>query len=181
MDNVCNTFNPYLLWWFGVSDSQTDFNTPASQSYDVIGTTNAVLGTHYNIRAFWNAVPRSLWRDVPESEEYRWLLRTCQKFVSREELYFATSPTKDPDCLAGKLEWIQAHAPAWMHRQYFITPRKHKLGHRRELLIDDVEEHCRLFRKRGGKAILMPRPWNCARGQCPRAYILSELQRLTTL
>ena len=71
-----------------------------------------------------------------------------------------TSPTIDPDCLAGKLEWIHEFTPRWMHRQYLVGPRKQFCAHREALLIDDADKNVNTFREWGGQALLVPRPWN---------------------
>ena len=63
-----------------------------------------------------------------------------------------------PSALAGKLEWIHAHFPSWMHRQYAITPRKHLFARPDALLIDDVEENILDFEAGGGHGVLVPRP-----------------------
>ena len=58
------------------------------------------------------------------------------------------------------MEWIHAHFPSWMHRQYAITPRKHLFARPDALLIDDVEENILDFEAGGGHGVLVPRPWN---------------------
>ncbi len=42
----------------------------------------------------------------------------------------------------------------------FIGGKKHLLAHKDALLIDDRDENVAEFRHAGGKAILIPRPWN---------------------
>ena len=87
------------------------------------------------------------------------------------------SPTKDPECLAGKLEWIHNHFPAWMHRQFAITPRKHLFARPDSLLIDDYGENVERFKAHGGHAITVPRPWNDHWAADPRKYLEENWRR----
>jgi len=88
------------------------------------------------------------------------------------------SITIDPECLAGKLEWIHCHMPSWMHRQYAITPEKHRFGHPGALLIDDSPSNVDAFVARGGRGLLVPRPWNAVWGRDPRKYLQENLENL---
>ena len=101
-----------------------------------------------------------MWRTVPKSPQCDWLIEKAADIVGQEEVFLATSPTKDPPSHADKLHWIQDNLPEWIQRQYFITPRKWLLGKPGTVLFDDNIENCENFRKEGGEAILVPRPWN---------------------
>jgi hypothetical protein len=177
LDDVCNTLTPYLVWWFTNAIKPTDYSQLHNE--DVVAAVNRVT-PGWTKQSFWDQVSQKEWASVPESPELPWLLRTCQKVVGHS-IYIATSPTKDPGCLAGKLEWIQQNLPNWMHRQYFITPRKHHLAKPGTLLIDDNEANCLAFRANGGRAVLYPRPWNSAGGQPIREYLLERLYQLNNL
>jgi 5'(3')-deoxyribonucleotidase len=106
-------------------------------------------------------------------------LEACAKAVGRENVCIATSPTKCPESLAGKLEWIHDHFPEWMHRQYAITPRKHLFARPDSLLIDDYSENVERFKAHSGHAILVPRPWNDNWGSDPRNYLEEKLEGLS--
>lgn len=174
LDDVLNTLTPFILWWLNCPVSPTDYRAYPGK-LDIVPAANRLLGCkRYTRTAFWESIPRRVWAETPESPEFAWLLKTCKRVVGRE-IFIATSTTKDPDCLAGKLEWIHAHLPKWMHREYFITPRKWKLAQPGTLLIDDNEGNCRRFEAGGGQAIRFPRPWNTAAGFEPRSYIEPRL------
>ena len=96
---------------------------------------------------------------MPKSDQF-WLLYAAENLVGRDNVLIATSPTKSPDCLFGKYQWLMKHTPKWCHRQYSITPRKSWLAQPGVLLIDDCDANCDAFRSGGGDAILLPRPWN---------------------
>lgn len=176
LDDVLNTFTPFVLRSLGVPMMPDDYSR-YPREMNIVSAANRMSGMSYTLQSFWDAVPRRVWAEVPESAECHWLLKTCKRIVGKE-IYIATSPTKDPDCLAGKLEWIQNHLPEWLHRQYFITPRKWKLAQPGALLIDDNEQNCRKFATAGGVSLRFPRPWNTARGQDPQKYLTAGLKNL---
>jgi 5'(3')-deoxyribonucleotidase len=130
--------------------------------WDIVKAANA---THpkwsFTTSQFWNSLRREHWAMLPKSKMCDWLIDRCVSLVGKTNVHILTSPTLDPDCLAGKLEWIQTELPGWLHRQYVITPRKHLCAAPGVLLIDDHYENVLDFRRAGGKAIVVPRPWNC--------------------
>ena len=60
-----------------------------------------------------------------------------------------------------------------MQRQFLIGPSKHLCANPETLLIDDSDKNVDSFRKCGGQAVLVPRPWNSLHG-------LNALDHLTT-
>lgn len=177
LDDVLNTLTPYMLWWLGCPVQPADYSTYPGK-VDIVPAANKLLGAkRFTRKSFWEDVPRWIWARTPESPFCHQLIRACKRLVG-ESVYIATRPTNDPDCLAGKLEWIQAKLPKWLHQQYFITPRKWKLARPGTLLIDDNEKNCRLFEAAGGLAIRVPRPWNLAWGNEPWPYVSGCLENL---
>jgi len=180
-DDVCNTFTMYALHQLGCKVSATDYADYPPVGYDIVAAANWFGGQQYTVPDFWNSIGREVWATVPESEVFPWVLEAAARLVGQENVCIATAPTKDPDCLAGKLEWIHRHFPAWMHRQYVLTPRKHFLAQPGAVLIDDNEENVRLFEVHGGTGVLVPRPWNSARGHKPLAFLKENLTRCERL
>jgi hypothetical protein len=180
LDDVCNTLAPFVLNAVGCPIGPSDYASyPREHGFNISDVANDMLGTvRYTPATLWASIPRSVWVKVPESDIFHWLLDTAAAAVGRENVCIATSPTKDPDCLAGKLEWIHEHFPEWMHRQYAITPRKHLFARPNSLLIDDHGENAERFEAHGGHAILVPRPWNAAWDREPRSYIEERLKTL---
>lgn len=177
LDDVCNTLAPFVLHSVGGSIGPSDYaRYPREHGFNISDAANAMLGEpRYTPATLWASIPRSLWVKVPESDFFPWLLDTCAQAVGRENVCIATSPTTDPDCLAGKLEWIHDHFPKWMHRQYAITPRKHLLARPDSLLIDDYSENIERFEAHGGYAVTVPRPWNEHWASDPRWYLEERL------
>jgi len=162
MDDVLNTCTPAALHYVGCPVDPEDVSCHRPEwGYDITKAANLLHPTKiFTESTFWQSIGRDFWANVPKSAECDWLLETCAGLVGRERVCILTAPTLDPDCLAGKLEWIQWFMPKWIHRQYLIGPRKHHCAQRGALLIDDSDKNIEAFEKHGGTGILMPRPWN---------------------
>jgi hypothetical protein len=179
LDDVCNTLAVWILYRRGCITSPTDYSLfPVECGYDVVTAANQLGGLQYTIPSFWGSIPREWWATVPESEIFPWILERCSLLIGRENICIATSPTKDPDCLAGKLEWIHKHCPHWIQRQYAITPRKYLFARDDALLIDDNPHNINVFCRNGGIGLLVPRPWNNFRDLDPRTYVENGLNLL---
>jgi len=178
LDDVCNTFTPYALRSVGCPVDVLSFDDcDPLWGYDIVAAANTLHPSRtFTLSSFWESIGRSVWATVPESAEFTLLLRWCEECVGTENVCILTSPTIDPDCLAGKLEWIHCHLPKRMHRQFLIGPTKHLCARPDALLIDDHEKNVNLFRQHGGQAILVPRPWNSLfRVRDTLNYLLIEL------
>jgi hypothetical protein len=177
LDDVCNTLAPFVLHSVGCAIAPDDYaNYPREFGYRISDVANFMLGEErYTPAVLWASIPRSVWAKVPESPFFLWLLEMCAEAVGRENVCIATSPTKCPESLAGKLEWIHDHFPEWMHRQYAITPRKHLFARPDSLLIDDYNENTDRFQALGGHVILVPRPRNDNWASDPRNYLQAKL------
>jgi hypothetical protein len=179
LDDVCNVFTMYALRVVGCPVRLDYSDYPAKCGYDIVAAANRLLGeTRFTASSFWDAIPREVWATVLPSTLFPWLIHAAERLVGRENVCIATSPTKDPDCLAGKLEWIHCNMPSWMWRQYVVTPRKHLLARADSLLIDDYPENIQRFEQHGGICITVPRPWNCCCQCDPFEHVHRELCRL---
>jgi 5'(3')-deoxyribonucleotidase len=130
---------------------------------------------------FWDSITRDIWATIPQSEEFYLLLGYCENLVGQENICILTAPTIDPECVAGKLEFIHNHFPKWMHRQFLIGPRKQFCAHPEALLIDDADKNVDQFRAWGGNAILVPRPWNSLHARNTVAHIHREFEHFSSL
>ena len=174
LDDVCNQMTMWSLRWIGCDvDPMSNSQFPVECGYDIVAAANKLHPDRddWTVPEFWDAIVREAWATVPESPEFRFILDFCERLVGRENVFIATSPTKDPDCLAGKLEWIHDHFPEWMWRQYAITPRKYIAANRETLLIDDSYANYKSFTKHGGHCLLVPKPWNPYHGIDTRKYL----------
>lgn len=163
LDDVLNDFTLSALQFVGCPVGPRDFDKFDSKwQFDIIAAANAL---HDNGRIFtpdelWRSLPRSFWAGVQPSAICDWLIETSASLVGPENVYILTCPTGYPDCIAGKLEWIQRFLPHWLHRQFLIGKPKFLCASPESLLIDDSDANVNAFREAGGDSILVPRPWN---------------------
>ena len=162
IDDVCNRFTMTALHYVGCRIDPMQYTSfPPECQFDIVCAANKLLGyERFNVSDFWEHIPRKFWANAPPSAEFPLLIGWCESLVGQENVCLLTSPTIDPDCLAGKLEWIHQFAPRWLHRQYLVGPCKQFAAHPEALLIDDSDKNVNKFRSWGGQAVLVPRPWN---------------------
>lgn len=161
IDDTLNSFTLRCLRFFGCPVGDFDYDKfPVECGFDIVRACKELGGGEYNLKEFWNAVPRRVWYTCPKSEVFDAILYAAQEITTRDKIFLLTSPTKCPECLAGKLDWITDNMPEWIHRQYFITPRKSELSRPGRLLIDDADKNIDAWRAGGGEGLLVPRPWN---------------------
>jgi hypothetical protein len=161
MDGVCTEMTTYVLNRLGCPIKPFDFNSyPREVGFDIVEAANRLGPRQWTPEEFWRAITREMWASFPPSQEFGWLLGHAEALVGQENVFFLTSPTRDPDSLAGKLEWIHKHCPKWMHRQFLMGPAKHLCARPDTLLVDDADKNVEAFRAAGGHTILVPRPWN---------------------
>jgi hypothetical protein len=155
-----------------------DAKWPHSGSYDIVRAANELRGRRglppITVGAFWDAVTRDVWASSELTAEANELIQWSKETVGAASVCLLSSPTIAPNCLAGKLEWIYRRMPGWLHRQYLIGPRKHFCAQPTTLLIDDSDDNVTEFRRHGGQALLLPRPWNSRHVESPRA-LFSDL------
>lgn len=184
IDDTLNTLTLDTMRKFG-ADISSYYDYP-DVGYNIIRATDVCGGKvpklesgEYDEPAFWDAVTlNSVWLNTSLSLDAMSIIYRCVASVGKENVCVATRPTKCGQCHAQKVEWIERFLPPWIHRQYFLTPRKYKLGQPGALLIDDCEENCEMFRKRHGEAILYPRPWNTAWGDFSKDIFDEQMNEL---
>ena len=181
LDDVLNCCTMAALKYVGCPVDPYDYSVfnPA-WGWNIVAAANALHPSRrqFTEATFWQSIKRDFWATVPPSCDIG-LIRDCAELVGCDNVCILSSPTLDPDCLAGKLEWIHAHLPSWFRRQFLIGPRKHFCARPDALLIDDRDKNVEDFRAHGGQAILMPRPWNTRHDHPnPGAYVSRILRRL---
>ena len=195
VDDVLNSLTLHILRHYGCDVDVYDYAAfPIGVGYDIITACELLSGRVpfikgdqnlgeseyiHAIPSFWDTVTAAnLWRTVPKSPECDWLIASAADIVGRESVYIATSPTKDPQSHADKLHWMWDNLPSWIHRQYFITPRKWLLGKPGVILFDDHVVNCEKFKAEGGDAFLVPRPWNPRYSQNTEDALVDCLERI---
>jgi hypothetical protein len=158
LDGVLNSWQLYQLSQFGVNISYDLW--PEEIGWDIVGVYNELTDSEWTPALFWNSVERSDWANAPTSEIFDFLIASSVKLVGQEKVFILTSPTLDPDCAAGKMEWMQKHLPRWLQRQSMIGAPKHIASATNRLLFDDSDDNCDKWAAQGGDFCLVPRPWN---------------------
>lgn len=174
LDDVLNTFCMSALHYHGVANTNYDYSEyPPHCGWDIVQACNWLRRKRswpseeqdgrcacVDAATFWEALTQEFWAATPPVPYLDTLITYLADRVGKDNVIVATSPTKSPTCVAGKLEWIHRHLPTWLHRNYMIGPRKDLLADPYSLLIDDRRGNCEKFEGRGGHALMVHKPWN---------------------
>lgn len=149
LDDVCNMFMEYALKWLGVAQPEG-----GSWGYDLSSLVSM------DSKELWERLGFNFWRSIPESKEFKWLLKWCRNLVGKDNVVILTRvpPYGIDQCVAGKIAWIEEHFDS--DQYYLIGNCKEPCANNEVLLIDDSEINVNDFREHSGEAILVPRPWN---------------------
>lgn len=182
VDDTLNSFTMYVLGRMGCPVGQFSYDQfPNDCGYDILGAYNRLRPSGYcevTKPQFWNSITRDVWAGAPKSKEFDFIIEQSEHLVGYDNICILTSPTIDPDSLAGKLEWIHKNLPNYLHRQFLVGPCKHFCARPDSLLIDDSDEKVNKFREHGGHAILVPRPWNSLRDVNTQQHLNIEFYNL---
>ena len=166
LDDVLNSFTMHSLKLMGCPVGPFDYDKyPRECGYDMVKAYNKLGPQKLTPDQFWRYLPTEVWWTAPMSHEAKVLLSWARAKVGDQNVFIATKPTRCPYSASGKVLWIQSNLPSGMHRNYNITPHKHLMANEHTLLVDDSEKNVMKFVANGGRAILMPRPWNKAYDQ----------------
>lgn len=126
---------------------------------------------------FWRPTNRaSFWADLQKMPDADEIMALCKTFVGEPRIAILTSPAAHVECPTGKTMWVQEHY--WhFRRRLIITPAKHFLAHNEAVLIDDSDKNVIDFEKHGGRAILLPRPWNSQHAVARTGDVVDYLRR----
>ena len=108
------------------------------------------------------------WRKLEWMFDGREILEIILDKFNIDQVYLITMPMSNPESATGKWLWIKDNLPSFYKRTIITQAPKHLLARPDTLLIDDKNENVDGFREAGGKALLVPRPWNRAHLQADR-------------
>lgn len=179
LDDVLNYFTMYALQFVGCLVEKDEFSAyNPDWDFNIVRAANELhpypTSVFHTETSFWESFPQSFWANVPKSRGCDWFVNKCEELVGRENVYVLTCPTRDPQSLDGKLEWIHNNLPKWIHRQYLIGPPKHLCANPHSILIDDSDKNVNAFREHGGQAFLVPRPWNSSHAQTGQSILATS-------
>ena len=93
------------------------------------------------------------WSDM---ELLPWAKRLWEEMGKKSDMVcFLSSPSNNPICAQGKLEWIKKHFDT---KNFIITPKKEFCATPQTLLIDDYKKKIKKFEDAGGYGFLWPDP-----------------------
>lgn len=125
-----------------------------------------------------DAAGREFWADL---EPYPWMRQLWDACNEIAPVKVLTTPSKNPDSAAGKMEWLATHlGNGRAFDDYHLTRHKEDCSALGRVLIDDRAKVTNAFEAGGGHAILFPRVWNSNRQEAgtPLRYTLQRLQQL---
>lgn len=164
LDGVCCDFNKAALAIFGREDLILHKDYSISK---LMGLTD---------KEFWEEITKkkeNFWRDL---EEYPWFDEMYKELKKIGDVYFCSAPTLDPNCVKGKLMWLQDRL-GFNFKNYIFIGDKFLLARKDNFLIDDFEDQCKKFGDHGGKIVLFPQEWNKNRDINNRLeFVLSSIQ-----
>lgn len=145
----------------------------------LLGSYPLSAGLNMTPEDFWEPIHlagASFWTDLPM---YPWAPMLIERCRDIAETVILSTPCDHPGSAAGKLAWLHTQfGPNF--RDYMLGWKKELLAREATLLIDDHEENCEAFAKRG-QSILFPGRCNKLHADranpCPR--VLALLDRLT--
>lgn len=111
---------------------------------------------------FWRPLGFDFWAHLPWTREGKALLAGLP-----DNVVLLSSPCQTNGCCDGKRAWVNRELPQLKDR-LILASCKEAFAHPGALLIDDHEVNVDKFRAAGGRAVLVPRPWNRLRASCDR-------------
>jgi 5'(3')-deoxyribonucleotidase len=102
------------------------------------------------------------WRNLEWMHDGGSILGMVIKRFELKHIYLLTTPMPNLESASGKAMWVNKHIPAWNKRLIITRAPKSLLARPDTLLIDDKDQNVDEFYAAGGRACLVPRPWNRA-------------------
>jgi len=110
----------------------------------------------------------SFWQNLEWMHDGEDILEIIRGRFDLHQIYLLTVPMPNVGSATGRWSWIKEYLPEFYKRTIITQAPKHLLARPDTLLIDDKDENVDGFREAGGKALLVPRPWNRAHLQANR-------------
>lgn len=112
--------------------------------------------------AFWRPLENAdFWANLRPCADGMEAFGQIERRVGRDRIGILSSGLCPGSC-DGKRAWLTKHLPHYARRAIFGTA-KELLAAPCKLLIDDHDPNVDAWRGCGGKAVLVPRPWNIGR------------------
>lgn len=170
LDDTLNSLSLHLLKTFGCPINEFDYDKfPAHLQYDIFGAYQSLRpasSPDFTYKQFWMAASEQVWLSAPKSREFDFIIDRSVELVGKENITILTAlpyvEESRPQAVGGKMAWIKAVLPDWLQTKWLLCQEKQSCSYPGTLLVDDADKNVTAFcdPKRGGSAILVPRPWN---------------------
>ena len=121
-------------------------------------TVHEVLKSSHD--AIWNVTESTdFWRKLEFTDDGAEFLALAEAHVGFENVGLMSSPRAHPASATGKIWWTRDNLREY-ETSLVIGDKKDKAAYYGSLLLDDSYYQVSNFIKAGGKALLVPRPWN---------------------
>lgn len=153
LDGVLADFVKGMIKTHNISNPFTDYrNLGNDELATIFGMTVEELFAPTNNNPEW-------WENLEKTDEAEAIVDSALTKVGIFNVHILSTPTRCPYSMVGKLNWIKKNFPM-LSRNYNFSPKKKIAANPNNVLIDDSQSNCRTFIANGGKAFLVPRPWN---------------------
>ena len=129
---------------------------------------------------FWQPLgTKEFWRDLLPLDDGMELFHRVEAAVGKDRLCILSSG-QSPGSPDGKREWLEKWLPGYAKTAIFAHA-KHLVAAPDKVLVDDYDGNVDKFVAAGGRACLVPRPWNtkrhlsCPQGRFQVGQVLDEL------
>jgi len=101
------------------------------------------------------------WAGLRWMHDGREIISMLEEKFGKKNIFLLTAPMPNPGSGTGKIQWVKRHLPEYSNRLIISSAPKCLFARPNTLLVDDKDSNVDDFwRYGGGKAILVPRPWN---------------------
>lgn len=111
---------------------------------------------------FWEPLDYNFWANLEWTAEGKGILELVEAKFG-DKVAILTAPPKTPGAVQGKLDWISRELPRY-RRRTMVGTNKQLFAASTKVLVDDRDENIESFEDAGGLGVLVPRPWNRAKG-----------------
>jgi 5'(3')-deoxyribonucleotidase len=105
-----------------------------------------------NVEKFFESQPSSFWENLEPTSD----LPQIRKLLEGKKVKVITRPYNLVESQEGKKRWLKKHFP---NADLVFTRSKHVFANPQTTLIDCRPAAIQAFKRFGGKAVLVPKPW----------------------
>lgn len=126
--------------------------------------------------AFWAPLGREFWAGLDQTADGRGIVVLALWSAPHwHQIHVLSSPCHTPGCRDGKHDWLLRHFPALAPNLMLVpSDMKCRFAGPGKVLVDDSDQNCDQWSANGGRAILVPRPWNRRHADSANALAVVE-------